>query len=178
VSNVLNEEQKQQVIALGRLGWSLRRIERETSVRRETVSAYLKEAGIALRLPRGRRIRAKPASRAGEVTPDSALAKPASEAVEVPPEPGGSSDLPGPAGPTRVSTAPPRRQVAAMFAEEKPSLQPLPVEPFRYYQFGKRTVNLDGCVESMQPTMAHRRAGSAGMSRCNGILTRSACWTR
>jgi len=27
VSNVLNEEKKQQVIALGRLGWSLRRIE-------------------------------------------------------------------------------------------------------------------------------------------------------
>jgi len=34
-----------------------------------------------------------------------------------------------------------------MFAEEKPALQPLPVEPFRYYQYGKRTVNLDGCVE-------------------------------
>jgi transposase len=40
-----------------------------------------------------------------------------------------------------------KRQVAAMFAEEKPMLQPLPVEPFRYYQYGKRTVNLDGCVE-------------------------------
>src|SRR6266568_3358146 len=40
-----------------------------------------------------------------------------------------------------------KRQVAAMFAEEKPTLQPLPVEPFRYYQYGKRTVNLDGCVE-------------------------------
>jgi hypothetical protein len=26
-------------------------------------------------------------------------------------------------------------------------LLPLPIEPFRYYQFGKRTVNLDGCVE-------------------------------
>jgi len=91
VSNVLNEEQKQQVIALGRLGWSLRRIERETSVRRETVSAYLKEAGIALRPPRGRRIRAKPASRAGEVTPDSASAKPASEVVEVPPDSVGES---------------------------------------------------------------------------------------
>jgi hypothetical protein len=26
-----------------------------------------------------------------------------------------------------------KRQVAAMFAEEKPTLQPLPVEPFRYY---------------------------------------------
>ena len=40
-----------------------------------------------------------------------------------------------------------KRQVAAMFAEERPALQPLPVEPFRYYQYGKRTVNLDGCVE-------------------------------
>src|SRR5436190_2273719 len=40
-----------------------------------------------------------------------------------------------------------KRQVAAMFAEEKPALLPLPVEPFRYYQYGKRKVNLDGCVE-------------------------------
>lgn len=40
-----------------------------------------------------------------------------------------------------------KRQVAAMFAEEKPTLQPLPVEPFRYYAFGKRPVHLDGCVE-------------------------------
>jgi transposase len=91
VSNVLNEEQKQQIIALGRLGWSLRRIERETSVRRETVSTYLKEAGVALRPPRGRRIRAKPASRTGEVTPDSTPAKPASQAEEVTPDSGGES---------------------------------------------------------------------------------------
>jgi transposase len=40
-----------------------------------------------------------------------------------------------------------KRQVAAMFAEEKPALRPLPLEPFRYYQYGKRTVHLDGCVE-------------------------------
>jgi transposase len=40
-----------------------------------------------------------------------------------------------------------KRQVAAMFAEEKPSLLPLPIEPFRYYQYGQRTVHLDGCVE-------------------------------
>src|SRR6202049_3443487 len=40
-----------------------------------------------------------------------------------------------------------KRQVAAMFAEEKPSLLPLPVEPFRYYQYGERVVHLDGCVE-------------------------------
>jgi hypothetical protein len=34
-----------------------------------------------------------------------------------------------------------------MFAEEKPALLPLPLEPFRYYQYGERTVHLDGCVE-------------------------------
>lgn len=40
-----------------------------------------------------------------------------------------------------------KRQVEAMFGEEKPALLPLPLEPFRYYQFGDRTVHLDGCVE-------------------------------
>lgn len=40
-----------------------------------------------------------------------------------------------------------KRQVADMFAEEKPALLPLPLEPFRYYQYGERTVHLDGCVE-------------------------------
>jgi transposase len=51
MSNVLSEEKRQQVIALGRLGWSLRRIEQATGVRRETGSAYLKAAGIAVRSP-------------------------------------------------------------------------------------------------------------------------------
>lgn len=40
-----------------------------------------------------------------------------------------------------------KRQVAEMFAEERPALGPLPLEPFRYYRFGERTVHLDGCVE-------------------------------
>src|SRR5882762_7633967 len=62
MSNVLTEEKQQQVIALGRLGWSLRRIERATSVRRETASGYLKAAGITLRPPGGwGRTPAKPA---------------------------------------------------------------------------------------------------------------------
>jgi hypothetical protein len=47
MSNVLSEEKKQQVIALGRLGWTLRRIEQATGVRRETAGAYLKASGIA-----------------------------------------------------------------------------------------------------------------------------------
>jgi transposase len=40
-----------------------------------------------------------------------------------------------------------KRQVAVMFAEERPALGPLPLEPFRYYRFGDRTVHLNGCVE-------------------------------
>jgi hypothetical protein len=40
-----------------------------------------------------------------------------------------------------------KRQVAVMFTEERPVLLPLPLEPFRYYQYGERTVHLDGCVE-------------------------------
>jgi len=71
VSNVLSEKKKQQVIALGRLGWSLRRIQRETGIRRETISTYLKEAGIELRQPRARELPAKPASRSDVVSPDS-----------------------------------------------------------------------------------------------------------
>jgi hypothetical protein len=51
VSNVLSEEKKQQVIALGRLGWSLRRIQGATRIRRETAASYLKAAGIAIRPP-------------------------------------------------------------------------------------------------------------------------------
>jgi transposase len=53
MANVLNEEKKQQVLALGRLGWSLRRIQQATRIRRETASAYLKAAGIAVRPPGG-----------------------------------------------------------------------------------------------------------------------------
>src|SRR6185312_16387211 len=49
MSNVLSREKREQVIALGRLGWSLRRIEQATGVRRETAGEYLRGAGIALR---------------------------------------------------------------------------------------------------------------------------------
>jgi transposase len=73
VSNVLTEDKKSQIIALGRLGWSLRRIERETGVRRETIGEYLRAAGIGVRLP-GAWGRQRPASAeskpANEVIPD------------------------------------------------------------------------------------------------------------
>lgn len=53
MSNVLSDEKKSQVVALGGLGWSLRRIEEQTGVRRETTAAYLRAAGIAVRKPGG-----------------------------------------------------------------------------------------------------------------------------
>ena len=53
MANVLSEEKKQQVLALGRLQWPLRRIEQATGVRRETASAYLRAAGVPIRPPRG-----------------------------------------------------------------------------------------------------------------------------
>src|ERR1039458_3072051 len=74
MANVLNEEKKQQILALGRLGWSLRRIQQATRIRRETASAYLKAAGIAVRPPSGwGRCAPKPAN---EVITDSGAAKP------------------------------------------------------------------------------------------------------
>src|SRR5262249_27409670 len=40
-----------------------------------------------------------------------------------------------------------KRQVAAMFAEEQPTLGALPLTPFGYYQSGARVVPLEGWVE-------------------------------
>jgi transposase len=63
-----------------RLGWSLRRIQKETGVRRETAAAYLKAAGIAFRPPGGWG-RQPPAKPANEVITDSAASKLVSQAA-------------------------------------------------------------------------------------------------
>jgi len=82
MANVLNEEKKQQVLALGRLGWSLRQIQSATRIRRETASQYLKAAGIAVRPPSGwGRRTAKPAN---EVITDFGTGKPAIAAISDP----------------------------------------------------------------------------------------------
>ncbi len=96
MSNVLSEDKQQQVIALGQLGWPLRRIEKETGVRRETAAGCLRAAGIAVRPPRGwgRKPPAKPAKQA---TADPVSPKPANEA-------GVTTDS-GPAPPARSPTA-------------------------------------------------------------------------
>ena len=87
MSNVLSEEKKQQVIALGRLGWTLRRIEQATGVRRETAGAYLKAADIAVRAPGGWG-RRSPTTPAGELIGESSEAKPANEVTT---DPGGKT---------------------------------------------------------------------------------------
>ncbi|TQF14698.1 helix-turn-helix domain-containing protein [Myxococcus llanfairpwllgwyngyllgogerychwyrndrobwllllantysiliogogogochensis] len=82
MGNVLSDEKQQQVIALGRLGWSLRRIEDATGVRRETASGYLRAAGVGIRPPRRWR-KSKPANEgtaeASEPEAEGAGAKPANE---------------------------------------------------------------------------------------------------
>jgi len=61
--------------------------------------------------------------------------------------------------------------------EERPALLPLPVEPFRYYHFGTRTVHLDGCVEVEYAYYAPRPAGSVMTCRSNGTACTSASST-
>src|SRR5213594_4166242 len=67
-----------------------------------------------------------------------------------------------------------KRKVAAMFAEERPALRPLPVEPFRYYQFGTRTVHLgrssSGHRSSPRPWAPHLPSPA--------VLTRRSRWSR
>jgi transposase len=100
MGNVLTDEKQQQILALGRLGWTLRRIEAATGVRRETVGGYLRAAGLIVRR-RGR--------------PGEAAAKPAiPEAVST------DSGVSNPATTTTVSTdpsAPPTRAPSASACE-------------------------------------------------------------
>jgi hypothetical protein len=49
MGNVLDNDKQQQIRALRRLGWTLSRIQEATGIRRETVSGYLKAAGIVVR---------------------------------------------------------------------------------------------------------------------------------
>jgi hypothetical protein len=105
MANVLDDDKKQQVLALGRLGWSLRKIQSATGVRRETASAYLRTAGIAIRAPRQVGPPSKAASGQG-VSTDSEVAIAASgEGVST------DSDTP------RAPWPPPGRSPAASACE-------------------------------------------------------------
>ena len=107
--NVLSESKRQQVIALGRLGWPLRRIQEEIGVRRETASAYLKAAGVPVREVRHRQLRAKPASEA-EVSTDSVLTQ-APPATTAPGSPDGPAPPPPPGGAPSASACEPYREL-------------------------------------------------------------------
>ena len=58
MSNFLDDTKQQQILGLGPLGLSLRRIEQAIAVRREPIGGYLKAAGIAVH-GRGRRSESK-----------------------------------------------------------------------------------------------------------------------
>ena len=87
MTNVLSDEKKNQILALGDLGWSLRRIEEQTGVRRETAGAYLRAGGVAVR-GRGRpaqRRPSKPATTEG-VSTDSESKPATTEGVSTDPD--------------------------------------------------------------------------------------------
>ncbi len=111
MTNILSDAKKQQVIALGQLGWTLRRIEQATGVRRETASVYLKAAGLTVRPP-GRW--GHPANPAKGVSTDSDPAPAApNPASEVSTDPGPLP--PGVTGP--LTWPPPGRAPAASACE-------------------------------------------------------------
>src|SRR6266571_5845951 len=98
MSNVLDDDKQQQIRALGRLGWTLSRIQEATGIRRETVGGYLKLAGVPVR-GRGRPSESKPKPAIStEVSTDSGPPKPAiSDGV--------STDSPRPFPPKRAPSA-------------------------------------------------------------------------
>lgn len=104
MSNVLNEEKQQQVLVLGRLGWSLRRIEQRTGVRRETASTYLKAAGIAVR-GRGRWGQRGASTSTHEPSTDWTAAKPANEVTTDSGEHTPENPQPQPANPASTASA-------------------------------------------------------------------------
>ena len=146
MANVLSDEKKQQVLALGRLGWPLRRIEEATGVRRETSSGYLKAAGIAVRSERARRLGAKPASDpstdsppAGavvrDVPPEAAPAKPASDpstdsGLDLPPWPERGTVSP------RASACEPHRELIARWVGVGRNAKAIWEDLVSYHGFG------------------------------------------
>src|SRR2546426_7370119 len=112
MGNVLSAEKRQQVIALGRLGWSLRRIEEATGVRRETASTYLRAAGVVVRPP-GRW--GQPPQPAIEVSTDSSAGPAANPAngVGVSTDSPAAPPLPRPGRSPAASACEPYRELIA-----------------------------------------------------------------
>src|SRR3954462_8378858 len=98
MSNVLDDHRQQQIRALGRMGWTPSRIQEATGVRRETISGYLKAAGIAVR-SRGRPSESKAKAAISEEVSTERGAKPAITSAGV------STDLAGSPSPGRAPSA-------------------------------------------------------------------------
>ena len=86
MANVLDSEEQQHILALGNLGWPLRRIEQATGVHGESVSRYLRRAGIAVRSP-GRWGHSDPKAAIDVNTGSAAEAKAANDAITDPAPP-------------------------------------------------------------------------------------------
>ena len=65
-----------------------------------------------------------------------------------------------------------KRQVAVMFAEEKPPCYRCPSSPSATTSTASAPCIWTAAWKSKRPTTGRRRAGSAGMSRCSGISGR------
>src|SRR6202521_32633 len=153
MANVLKDEKKQQIIALGRLGWSLRKIEEATRVRRETISAYLKGAGVEI-WPPGRWRRESKAKPAIEVITGSDAAKPA---------------IPGSAGPLNLHPHPhPNAHPKNLSTKGKATATSKPaigvITDFGVGLSGKEPENSKG-VGSASTCEAYREIIELGLSR-------------
>jgi transposase len=161
MSNVLSEEKKQQVIALGKLGWTLRRIEQATGVRRETAGTYLKAAGVGVRLPGGwgRRAAAKPAN--GVIT-DSVDSKPANEAGVITDFIRPFSEkqpVPLPASNTSASTCEPYRETIEMGLQRGRNAMAIWQELVSAYGFGGGYQTVQRFVQKLRGTARLEPAG-------------------
>jgi hypothetical protein len=125
MANVLSDEKRQQVVALGRLGWSLRRIERETGVRRETASAYLKAMGVEVRGHGG--AKSKPATSAEVIT-----------------------DPPAPTRSPTVSTCEPYRELITRWVDDGRTGMSIWQELVEWHGFAARYASVGRFVRTLQ----------------------------
>ena len=125
MSNILSDDRRNQVLVLGRLGWTLRRIEAATGVRRETAAKYLRAAAVPIRSERGRLL-AKPASR---VSTDSGPDSKAASRVSTDSEPDSKPAI----GVSTDSASAEWVEAAALVVPERPARNPSAsaCEPYR-----------------------------------------------
>ncbi len=145
MSNVLSEQKRQQVLALGRLGWSLRRIEEATGVRRETAAAYLRAAGGAVRAPGWRR-REPPGSK---------------PAMQVSTDPPASVWPPAPRRSPQASACEPYREWIAEAVTRGRNAVAIYQELVDHHGFAARYASVRRFVKALRAESAKDRGGEA-----------------